>query len=333
MHFHFYSILTFLGSFYCQNMDLDFDNQNIELDQKKYSPIAKCADMQIPEKYKLLGQTKPCCPGEDIDCFIGTSRVDRCYCDLTCVQFGDCCHDYEETCAWMQPEIGVFRGQLLESNQNINFVENITFSDENEFFIWVLSTENFSNEKIEQVLKHGCNCPLLNFENQNNKIGLGGIPVDDFDGFCKDLLKNRHCLKLKPTNCTSFIQTSNENIEDFSVFENFDNEFEISYNFESNEYSCANNDHGSCSRLKCEATLMSALKIADYLKLHADDWVSVEKSDCVFPEKIISIKHDTCCLENLTGYNSEQENNNCNATGSYFYEENSVFKKKYFEIY
>lgn len=273
--------------------------------------------MPIPKKYKRQGQNKPCCPAADENCFIESSRVDKCFCDLSCVQFGDCCVDYTETCAWIQPgldfrDLGELNGENGGQNQ-----ENITFLDDNEFFLWVLSTEQISSQKISQVLSHGCNCPLLNFENKHDRTSFGGTPVDDFDGFCKDLLRHRRCLKMNPTNCGE-----DSNIEP--------NQFEVVYNFETNQYSCGNNVHKTCARLRCEANLMSALKIVDYLRLNEGWLVSPTVSECALPGNM-GIKHDTCCLENLVGFSSE--NGTCNTTGTYFYEDGSAFKKKYFEIY
>ena len=84
---------------------------------------------------------------------------------------------HTETCAWIQPgldfrDLGELNGENGGQNQ-----ENITFLDDNEFFLWVLSTEQISSQKISQILSHGCNCPLLNFENKHDRTSFGGTVV------------------------------------------------------------------------------------------------------------------------------------------------------------
>ena len=273
--------------------DSDFENQPL------------CSDMP----------GTPCCPIEDENCYPPSSNESsRCFCDLSCVQFGDCCKDYARTCAWIQPNLNIEDQNFLKQGESLNLRQNFTFSNENDFFKWILQNENIPENNIQKLLSHGCNCPLL--DSNIPKINFGGLPLDEFDSYCKNLLRHRHCLSLEPSVCKSDI-------------------FEISYDFEINQYFCENNQEKSCSRLKCEANLLSGLKVADFLRLNEDllDNILKVNPKCRFPEKM-NLKHDTCCLENLHGYNQNENGASfCNETGLLFYEHGSAFKMKYFEIY
>ena len=63
-----------------------------------------CAGMTaaglLPSEYG--SQTRDCCPTYDTECVgIKGSGESDCYCDTNCNNFGDCCSDWNSTCAWI----------------------------------------------------------------------------------------------------------------------------------------------------------------------------------------------------------------------------------------
>ena len=82
----------------------------------------------IYKQFYKRGTTKEeqCCASVDLKCFgcspihlakgieckdqtfamsLHNAPVHDCFCDLSCIQFEDCCHDHEETCAHLYQEV------------------------------------------------------------------------------------------------------------------------------------------------------------------------------------------------------------------------------------
>lgn len=144
-----------------------------------------CASMKSIRKKR----PRPCCLKKDDECVVKDPNSEaECFCDQMCSKYGDCCKDFDDVCVWME-ELP-FNNTIAVFNEASQMLETLL--------------ENVGRHSMfDNLLKHGCNCPLFktNFENFK-RSEYGGPAVDKLDQLCKNILKNRHCLTMPPTYCT-----------------------------------------------------------------------------------------------------------------------------------